>query len=298
MRIAHLSDVHLLSLEGAAPEDFLVANKKRVLGGINVLLNRGRHYKNEVFEAMVEDLNRRGVDHVACTGDLTNLALEPEFRFARGIFDRLNVGPGHVTCIPGNHDAYVTGVEALFERAFGPYCETDPGWEQPERWPIVRIRGDVAVIACSSSRPTFVLAAYGELGGAQLRRLERVLGDERLAGKFRLVMIHHPPAGRWARSRLRGLHDHAAFAAVVARAGAELVLHGHEHLDLHEELYGPGGARVPVRGIPSGSYHGDREERRAAYRVYAIERRPGRERPIVAGEELRLFPYGDTLRRS
>ena len=32
---------------------------------------------------MVDDMNAQGIEHVLCTGDVTNLALEQEFEFAR-----------------------------------------------------------------------------------------------------------------------------------------------------------------------------------------------------------------------
>src|SRR6186997_2662803 len=104
MRIAHCSDLHLLSLNGARALDF--ANK-RWIGGLNLLANRGRHYHAAVFRAMVEDFNRSAIDHIVVTGDITNLALEEEFRFARGFFDAIELGPSDVTVIPGNHDSYV-----------------------------------------------------------------------------------------------------------------------------------------------------------------------------------------------
>ena len=57
---------------------------------------------------------------------------------------------------------------------------------------------------------------------------------------------------------------------MLARTGAELVLHGHEHELVEESLPGPGGP-IPVRCIPSGSYDGDRPGRTARWRSYRIE---------------------------
>lgn len=288
MRVAHVSDLHLLALDGARLGDFVL--NKRATGGLNLLFNRGRHYQADVFAALVDDLNALGVDHVVCTGDVTNLSLEPEFRFARGHFDRIAVGPTHVTCIPGNHDNYVAEVAGLFEQVFEPYCAADEAWRWPDggRWPVVRVRGDVALIGLSTSQATGWLYAHGTLGGEQLGRLERILGDPRLEGKFRIVLLHHPPAGKYARHVLRGLRDHATFAQVIARTGAELVLHGHEHLDLKHTLGGPGGAIVPVHGIPSGSYDREHPRRQARYRVYTIAERGG-PRGRVVEEQLRIW---------
>jgi 3',5'-cyclic AMP phosphodiesterase CpdA len=285
MRIAHLSDPHLLSLSGVRLLDF--ANK-RWIGGLNLLVNRVRHHRTEVFAAMVDDLNQERIDHVLCTGDITNLSLEPEFRFARSHFDRLALDPEHVTVLPGNHDAYVDGGAEGFRRHFGPYFRPDEGWSGPSSWPIVRVRGPVALIGLSTSLHTPWFTAYGKLGDAQLERLRAVLGDRRLDHKLRLVAIHHPPIGGKAHRRSSGLHDRARLADVLADLGAEMILHGHEHRDLCNVLPGPGGASIPVRGIQSGTFDdGKRLTMRARYRIYEVS--PGRERPRIAQESLRVW---------
>jgi 3',5'-cyclic AMP phosphodiesterase CpdA len=287
LRVAHCSDLHLLSLAGARVLDF--ANK-RWIGGLNLLANRGRHHKTEIFEAMIEDLNAGAIDHLVVTGDLTNLALPEEFRFARGLFDRLSLGPDRITVIPGNHDAYVAAGERHFAEVFAPFCATDPEfvWPGDDPWPVVRVRDGLAVIGLSTSHQTPWFTAYGKLGKRQLERLRAVLAHERLAGTFRLVAIHHPPVGGTSHSRIRGLKDRAGFAEVIAELGADLVLHGHEHRDLRGELPGPRGP-VPVRGIQSGTYEAGRPELRARYRIYELE---AASRPHVAGEALRVFDPG------
>jgi len=278
VRLAHCSDLHLLSHDGARWLD--LANK-RWIGAMNLVSNRSRHYHVDAFDDMVSDLNAGGVDHVLCTGDVTNLALRCEFEFARARFDRLALGTHGVTVIPGNHDAYVAEGVALFAELFGEFAACDPGWEwtaaelAPDetpgdlRWPSVRLRGDLALIATSTSRATPWFTAYGRLGAGQLIRLRSALGDRRLAGKTRVVAIHHPPAGRRAESKIRGLHDHAEFAAVIAEAGADLIVHGHEHRDMTEALAGPEGP-VPVRGIASGTYLHNKPERTARYRIFEL----------------------------
>jgi 3',5'-cyclic AMP phosphodiesterase CpdA len=289
MRLAHCSDLHLLSHDGARWLD--LANK-RWIGAINLLSNRSRHYHVDAFDDMVGDLNAQGVDHVLCTGDVTNLALRQEFAFARDRFDKLALGPLGVTVIPGNHDAYVAEGVPLFAEMFAEFAACDPGWEwspadgrpdqadqagEPDEphepddlhWPIVRVRGELALIGTSTSRATPWFTAYGRLGSGQLARLKTVLADPRLTDKIRVVAIHHPPAGKRAHSRIRGLHDHAAFADVIAQTGAHLIVHGHEHRDMTEALPGPAGP-VPVRGIASGTYLHNKPERTARYRVYEL----------------------------
>nr|HEX4318511.1 metallophosphoesterase [Kofleriaceae bacterium] len=278
MRLAHCSDLHLLSHDGAGVAKLL---NKRWIGAANLLTNRSRHYHVAAFADMVADLDALGVEQVLCTGDVTNLALRQEFEFARGLFDRLAGGGARVTVIPGNHDAYVAEGVPLFAELFAPFCTTDAGWawtaadrgpddDDDLTWPIVRVRDQLALIGLSTSRQTPWFTAYGRLGAGQLARLERALTDPRLAGHARVVAIHHPPAGRRAVSRIRGLRDHDAFAQVISRAGADLIVHGHEHRDMRESLPGPAGD-VPVRGVCSGTYEHARPDRTARYRIFEIQ---------------------------
>ena len=65
----------------------------------------------------------------------------------------------------------------------------------------------------------------------------------------------------------RNLKDRAALAAVLARVGADLVLHGHDHADERATLEGPGGAKIPVVGAGSASYAGA-PDRRSRYNIY------------------------------
>jgi 3',5'-cyclic AMP phosphodiesterase CpdA len=281
MRLAHCSDLHLLSHDGARWLD--LANK-RWIGAMNLLSSRSRHYHVDAFNHMVEDMNAMGIEHVLCTGDVTNLALEQEFKFARGMFDKLAAGPEHVTVIPGNHDAYVAEGIAHFATVFDEYHRADAGWQWTDsdrdpddahddlRWPLVRVRGDLALIGVTTSRATPWFTAYGRVGAGQLARLRKALSDSRLANQARLVAIHHPPAGKRAASKIRGLRDHEAFAEVIADVGADLIVHGHEHQDLSEVLAGPAGP-VPVRGIASGTYHHNKPDRIGRYRIFEIDGR-------------------------
>lgn len=303
MRIAHFSDLHLLSLDGARMLDF--ANK-RWIGGLNLLTNRGRHYHSHIFEAMVADINDQGVDHIICTGDLTNLAFEQEFRFARERFDRLSLGPEQVTVLPGNHDTYVAVGSDYFRDIFAEYHAADADWRAADAgdepagassWPVVRVRGDdtntrVALIGISTSRATPWFTAYGRVGDQQLERLATILADERLLGAMRIVALHHPPAGKAARNKVRGLRDWRALGEVLGEHGAELVIHGHEHRDMRNHIAGPDGREIAVLGVQSGTYLANKPHRTARYRIFEIapaSAEHGSERAHVAHHGLRVW---------
>jgi 3',5'-cyclic AMP phosphodiesterase CpdA len=260
MRLAHCSDLHLLSHDGVRMSE--LANK-RWIGAANLLTNRSRHYHVAAFDQMIDDMNAQGIEEILCTGDVTNLALEQEFQFARQKFDKLARGPEHVTVIPGNHDAYVAEGIAYFAKIFGPYHTSDPGW--PAGWPIVRVRGELALVGVTTSRETAWFSAYGYVGDEQLARLREILEDPRIADTVRLVAIQLPPAVRRAKNPILGLHDQDEFARVIEECGADLVVHGHEHRDMFEAI-----GSTKVIGVASGTYEHDDPARTGRYRVYEI----------------------------
>ncbi|HEY7956670.1 MAG TPA: metallophosphoesterase, partial [Polyangia bacterium] len=263
MIVAHFSDVHALALDGVPAWQWA---SKRLAGYLNLRLNRREKHRVQLFEALVEDLNRNPADQVIVTGDLTNLSLAPELALARSILDRLALGPNNVTVVPGNHDVYT--LDALWSRSFhkmfAPYFHSDDGGAD---FPVVRVRGELAIFGLSTAFPSPPPLADGWIGRAQLAALETALGAH--AGKFRVLALHHPPVKNRA-SILRGLRDRGALQRVLARSGCELVIHGHEHRDLRVTMEGPSGA-IPVIGVGSGSYEDDRQERRARYNVYTVE---------------------------
>jgi 3',5'-cyclic AMP phosphodiesterase CpdA len=264
---------------------------KRWIGGLNLLMSRGRHHQTGIFESMVRDLNERPVDHILVTGDVTNLALDEEFRFAKTLFETLDLKPDQVTVIPGNHDAYVQKGATFFKKHFSDHFTSDGEMAEGAEWPCIRRRGPVTIFGLSTSLQTPWFTAYGVIGKEQLARLRAALLDEKYADTLRLVAIHHSPAEPRARSRVRGLRDRQELYKILEEAGAELILHGHEHLDLSALLPGRDG-EVPVRGIQSGTYDaGDAAlHRRARYRVYEIsDTCEDGERPTVLSEELRLW---------
>jgi 3',5'-cyclic AMP phosphodiesterase CpdA len=267
-RLAHVTDPHFRGFRGAHAGEFA---GKRAIGLLNLVVNRVRKHKMELLEDLRIDLRAQAPDHLALTGDLSNVALAGEWRAALAWIDMSGVAPESVSVIPGNHDAYVEAVvkERVFERLFAAYQTSDLDRPDQATYPFVQLRDEVALVGVSSSVATGDLGAWGEIGDAQLARLEAVLTAPELADKTRVVLIHHPPVVHKAGVH-RNLRDREAFAAVLARAGAELVLHGHDHEDQRAELTGPGGRPIPVIGAGSASYAGG-PDRRARYSLYEIE---------------------------
>jgi 3',5'-cyclic AMP phosphodiesterase CpdA len=126
----------------------------------------------------------------------------------------------------------------------------------------------VALIALSTGLPTGPFMATGRLGARQLARLGELL--DQTSGAFRVVLIHHPPLSPFRRY-LRRLVDGTDLRGVLAAKGAELLLHGHDHVRSIVWLDGPHG-KIPAIGVPSASAltrHGDEDE--AGYNIFRIE---------------------------
>ena len=80
--------------------------------------------------------------------------------------------------------------------------------------------------------------------------------------------VHPPEPG--VVSRRRALRDADALCDVLARCGAELVLHGHLHRTRVGTLPGPA-APIPVVGVRSASHAGGSPGRVARYHLYDVE---------------------------
>ena len=241
------------------------------MGTLNLLVNRVRKHKMQLLEALRLDLRAHAPDHLAVTGDLSNVALTGEWRSALAWIDGCGLPPDAISVIPGNHDAYVQTVVAAreFERLFAAYMTSD--LPRDADYPYVQLRDELALIGVSSSVATGDLGAWGMIGEAQLARVEAALLSPEVTGKTRVVLIHHPPVLH-KEGEHRNLRDRDALASMLARVGADLVLHGHDHEDQRAELRGPGGRPIPVIGAGSASYTGS-AERRSRYSVYEIDGR-------------------------
>lgn len=227
-----------------------------------------------MLEALLKDLERTSPDHVAVTGDLTNVGLAGEIEDAVRWLARLG-DPARVSIVPGNHDAYAAPLGPERLAPWAPYLGDGGAGDRdvpgPAGFPGVRRAGPVALVGLCSAVPTAPGLATGRLGADQLSRLDARLGELGAASLCRVVLMHHPPVPA-GQSRRRQLRDAAALRDVLARRGAELILHGHTHRTTFESVAGPGGP-IAVVGVPSSSSRSPEPERRARYHLYRIERR-------------------------
>lgn len=277
VRLAHLSDLHLLDLTGAVPSRLF---NKRATGYVNLKLKRNHVHHAEPVFATRERLAELEVDHVVVTGDVSNLALEREFDRVKEFLASLHLDAAHVSIVPGNHDAYTRGAvrSGRFDAWFAAFktssadaraavAATD---DVAARWtPFLRLEGPLAIIGLSTAVARPPLVASGELGRGQVDALARILAHPDVRDRTPVVLQHHPihnPPSRW-KTLVEGLVDAALEREALASTRRGLLLHGHLHRRIRRSLETSNG-HIDAIGATSASLLDERPERRAGINVY------------------------------
>jgi 3',5'-cyclic AMP phosphodiesterase CpdA len=274
IRIAHVSDLHVLSGTGAQWRDIIF--NKRLTGYANLILRRGRVHRREYLLAVLSAAVARA-DHLVVTGDITNLSLEHEYEEARALLEEA-AQRTEVTVVPGNHDIYLpsTHRRRRFPHHFDQFLQSDLpqlARDLPAgRFPCVKLRGRLAIIALSSGvpRPPFIAAGY--VGHAQLEAFEAVLAHPEVQRRTPIVLIHHPPVDTRPRiTQLRdGLVDAAALRSSLARLPRGLVLFGHLHVRVRCELPTLSG-KLDVIGASGAALDHPHTSVRAGFNLYEFD---------------------------
>lgn len=263
-RLIHISDLHLGPLTGARIRDLA---SKRIIGYINWQRNRSHAFGDDVESALIAAIAAEHPNHIAVTGDLVNIALASEYATANAFLAL--IGPGEVvSAIPGNHDAYVPGAARRARKAWAAYMTADAG--EADGWPYVRRRGDVAIVGASSAVASGPFMATGTFSEQQEERLAVALDKLGRAGLCRVVLIHHPPV-KGATAWHKRLSGASRFRKVIARYGAELILHGHTHRPTRLSLAGPKG-EVPVIGVSAATQRPGGNHPAGGYNLFDIDR--------------------------
>lgn len=283
MRIAHFSDLHVLALDDVPPWRFL---NKRLTGWVNLRFKRNHAHHSDTVRAVAREIRSHHVDHVAITGDLTNLALESEFGLAHEILEHeMGLGPDEISIVPGNHDLYTQGAlrAKRFTSFFSKYtrCDLDVAVDiGAGHFPFVKLRGPAAIIGLSSAVPRPPLMASGQLGRAQLAALDRAFAHPEVKRRTPVVLLHHPVHNppSTVKTIVEGLWDARALRERFSSVPRGLVLHGHLHRRIRRAVVND----VIAVGATSASLHHEHEHRMAGFNLYEIDDATGVLRTIEA----------------
>lgn len=273
MRIAHLSDLHILNLDGAVPGRLF---NKRLTGYANLKLKRGHKHKPEPVRLALQALAELKVDHLVITGDVSNLALEGEFdRVVELLTTATSLPASAISLVPGNHDVYTRGSQRKnrFATWFAPFLTNDlKSVTGDGAFPFVHLRGPLAIIGLSTAVPQLPFVAAGRLGSAQTSLLAALLAHPEVARRTRIILQHHPidnPANRM-KSLLEGLSDADEELAVLAGKPAVL-LHGHWHRRMRRNVKTLQGANLDVIGATSASLLHEDSTKMAGFNLLDFE---------------------------
>lgn len=276
MRIGHISDLHILAFDKPNPIQFL---NKRIVGGVNLLLNRSKAHSPTVVARAIEKLDSLDVDHIVISGDLTNLALDSEFAAAREIVDTITDAPKRVSIVPGNHDYYTPGAasERRFEKHFRHLLTSDmPEYQLDYGYPYCHLRGEVAIIGLNSCIATPWLFATGKVDPLELDQATALLKDERLEDYFKVVVVHHPlmPDEHHSIQFNRRMINSKEVLRGLREADADLILHGHNHyfsVLRVPKLSSPGTTYICEAGSTSVDNIGEDPSMAGKFNIYTIE---------------------------
>ncbi|MDP2800675.1 MAG: metallophosphoesterase [Phreatobacter sp.] len=250
--IAHVSDLHLTPVPFPFGEGL-----KPALGWINWARKPGAH-DGAIAARIIAALRAARPDHVALTGDLIELGLTTEYAAAGAALGEFG-DPERVSWAPGNHDVYTRRAAQRLQAILGDWLGPPAGeGDLRARFPRLTLAGRVAVVTLCSGTPTWLFSAEGELGAAQLGRLDTLLAGLDRRAQLPVLAIHHPPHAPGL-SRLKRLREGEALMALLARHGCPLVLHGHLHRACDTVWTGATGT-ITLAGAPSASAagrHGD-----------------------------------------
>jgi len=259
LRIAHATDIHWIRM----PPWSRMAGK-RILGTLNVLRGRGKHFSNRVQRDLVQHMIELDPDLVILTGDLTQTALPSEFEAAKHDLQPL-LDTRQVFIVPGNHDVYTRGA-----RDSDRISQFFAAWMHRADAPIGRLdQGELTVLGLDPCRPGVL--SSGLLPDEQLDALAKVLAEPEMSDRTVVLALHYPildPRGAVYDNISHGLTNASDLIDVLTQAPTRpaLIIHGHEHHGFHVML-----DDMPIHNSGSSGY-GFEPGRRAAYmNVYDLQ---------------------------
>ncbi|MEL6188868.1 MAG: metallophosphoesterase [Myxococcota bacterium] len=229
--LAHFSDIHLTSSPLRARGPVL---NKRLAGALNYYVGgRRQHFAGarQRIARLLEDVEASGVDHVLCTGDITQMSFREEFEGVAALYGERREAPERYSIIPGNHDRYTPEAvaEDVFGQLFGRIASPEGRYPHLKRL----ADGEVALVLLDASRATGPTDSSGRLGSAQLEALESLLTAPEQRDRYVALALHYG-LFRYDGAPDRphhALRDLPALLSLLERPDirVDLVLHGHMH---------------------------------------------------------------------
>lgn len=221
MRIAHLSDVHLVA---SVPR----AGYRLRTSAIRFGRSRDEAVRASKLARAIGEARARGGQQLVLSGDLTEVGDDAELALLAEVLEAARLTRDDVVLVPGNHDAYSS--RDAWDRALRTVLAPWADASAPQGGVREVDRGDVVFVAVDTSRPQAMAFSGGELDAAQAESLDRAL--TRAGSRAAVIVTHHPPFLRkdtTAHRVLDALRGSERLLAVLARHPRASLLHGHFH---------------------------------------------------------------------
>lgn len=258
MRLIHLTDPHLSSLQGLS---LIKLRGKRRSGFLSWYKNRRHVHSPEILEQLTQAVAAESPDQVLLTGDLVHIGLEREMTEAAQWLSRLGP-PEKVTLIPGNHDNYAKDSLAAMYRCWGDYLPAEGRNKQDytAAYPVRREHEGLHLLGVNTACVTRIFSATGKLGADQQSRLSRMIKREPGDRRFQCLLIHHPPLPGMT-IRRKALQDAKQLEILLEKNPPDLTLYGHIHRN-REHVFGQ--SRIYCTASASSV-------KNASYRVFDLD---------------------------
>src|SRR6266542_4136803 len=183
MRIAHLSDLHLLEPD-VGRRSFCERVRLRYLSLLRPIDAEARMRR---AERALRRARQQGFDHLVISGDLTEDGGTAQFEQLAHVLSQSGIDPYKITLVPGNHDAY--GDPRAFMRAlegplrrFAPNSGGAPG-------KVIDL-GDAILLPVSTAVHQHWASSWGVIDSEGYERLEKRASDPGIARRAVIVVQH------------------------------------------------------------------------------------------------------------
>jgi len=224
MRIAHLSDLHLLE-----PDVRRRSLRDRVrLGYLSLFRPIDAEARIRRAVRALERAKQQGFDHLVISGDLTEDGGREQFEELARVLSESRIDPYKVTLVPGNHDAYDGPREfaRALEGPLRPYAEASGS----HAGKVIDL-GEAVLLPLSTAVHQHWAYSWGHIDSEGFEGLERRATDPGIAKRAVVVVQHHAPtrhpvaALQW----IDGLRGYGRLLALLSKFRGVQVLHGHLH---------------------------------------------------------------------
>lgn len=235
LKIAHISDLHF----SAFALDPIQLFSKQWIGSLNLLLNRGRIYKNEQVHTLSKVFEREQVSHVLIAGDLTTIASVREFDLAKDFIDSLKGQQHEVFAIPGNHDSYTKKAfsKKLFYKKLGERCDLKLGFSLEEDFVSgIELSPHFWLVQIDSTHPCPFYDSTGLYTKTHDDNLRALLS--KIPTDDHIMIMNHFPIFNVDSPRRRLIGADLLRKTLSLYSNVQLYLHGHTHRHCIADLRG------------------------------------------------------------